>query len=130
MEAVPCRVARRVQAAGPGAGLGILILDGTRTERQMPGDKEERDASFGSKFKMYSYLTPVCTNKRGVVLWLGKTMHGSTNDKGALNKNEFSFGRWMDNFHAEYIEPDKRFTLIWDLGFPGVEDLYPGIVSW
>lgn len=110
----------------PGPGLGILILDGTHTERQRPGDKEERDASFGGKFKMHSYMTLVCTNKRGAVLWLGKTMYGSINDKGALNKNEFSFGKWTDNLHAEYIEPDKRFTLIWDLGFPGVEDLYPG----
>ena len=110
----------------PGPGLGIMIFDGTHTERQRPGDKEERDASFGGKFKMHSYMTLVGTNRWGVVLWLGKTMYGSTNDKGALNKNEFSFGKWTDNLHAEYIEPDKRFTLIWDLGFPGVEDLYPG----
>ena len=110
----------------PGQGLGILIIDGTHTERQRPKDKEERDASFGGKFKMHSYTTLVCTNKWGAILWIGETKYGSTNDKGALNENEFSFGKWTANLHDEYIEPEMRFTMIWDLGFPGVEKMYPG----
>ena len=110
----------------PGPGLGILIIDGTDTERQRPKDKDERDASFGGKFKMHSYTTLVCSNWRGAILWLGDTKYGSTNDKGALNENEFSFGKWTAGLHAEHVPPSRRFTLIFDLGFPGVESMYPG----
>lgn len=110
----------------PGQGLGTLIIDGTHTERQRPKDKEERDASYGGKFKMYSYTTLVCSNKYGGLLWLGKTMHGSINDKGALNKNEPSFGKWTAKLHDKNVGQKWRFTLIYDLGFPGVKDKYPG----
>ena len=109
-----------------GPGLGILIIDGTDSERQRPKDKDERDMSFSGRFKMYSYSTLICTNKRGAILWLGKTKYGSTNNKGALNENEFSFGKWTARLHAECNVPSKKFTTIWDLGFPGVESEYPG----
>lgn len=110
----------------PGQGLGILIIDGTHTERQRPKDKEERDASYGGKFKMYSYTTLVCSNRYGGILWLGKTLHGSINDKGALHKNEPSFGKWTAKLHDKNVGPKWRFTLIYDLGFPGVEGEHPG----
>lgn len=110
----------------PGHGLGILIIDGTHTERQRPTDKKERDASWGGKFKMHSYTTLFCTNKYGAILWLGNTLHGSTNDKGALNKNEPNFGKWTARLHDEKCDPEWRFTIIFDLGFPGTEGDYPG----
>ena len=110
----------------PGQGMGDLIIDGTRTRRQRPKDKEERKASIGGRRKIPSYNTLVCTNKIGGVLWLGETKHGRKNDKGALNEGGFSFGKWTDKLHAKRVAPRDRFTLLWDLGFPGVEDMYPG----
>ena len=75
---------------------------------------------------MYSYGTLVCSNMFGAILWAGPTKYGSTNDKGSLNEDEFSFGKWTANLHAKKTKPWMRFTLIWDLGFPGVEEKYPG----
>ena len=120
------RTRREFKQLVPGHGRGVLIIDGTRTRRQRPKDKKERKASIGGRHKVPSYNTLVCTNKIGGVLWLGKTKHGRMNDKGALNEGEFSFGKWTANLHAKRVAPRDRFTLIWDLGFPGVEDMYPG----
>ena len=110
----------------PGQGLGVLILDGTHTERQRPKDKEERKASFGGKFKMHSFATLLCTNSWGGVLWIGPTRHGSVHDKGSLNMRRFTFGKWTVNVQEEYVDPKMRFTLIGDRAFVALGDMFPG----
>lgn len=110
----------------PGPGLGIVLIDGFQTERQRPQDKEERKASFGTKFQMHAFSTLACTNKRGGVLWLGPTRHGRVHDKGSLNMRSFTFGKWTAEIREEYVDPEKRFTLIGDTAFVAMEKMFPG----
>lgn len=110
----------------PGQGLGVLIIDGTHTERQRPTDKAERKASFGGKFKMHSFVTLVCTSRIGAILWIGPTRHGSVHDKGSFNMRRFTFGRWTANLKAKHVDPKMRFTLIGDLAFIGLKEMFPG----
>ena len=110
----------------PGQGLGVLLIDGTHTERQRPKDKEERDASYGGKFKMHSFTTLICTNGRGVVLWIGPTRHGSVHDKGSLNMRMITFGKWTAKLDKEHVNPKMRFTLIGGSAFTALDKMCPG----
>ena len=109
--------------------MGVLIIDGARAGRQSPKDKNVREASIGGRRNIPSRYALACTGKIGGALWLGKAKHGRKSDKGAPSEGEFGFGKWTGILHAKRAAPRDRFALLWNPGFPGAEDAYPGQVG-
>lgn len=108
-----------------GHGRGVIIIDGSQSERDRPQDRHERDLSASGRYKMHSFLNLVCANKAGALLWLSPTLYGSENEFEVLKTYEPDFGMWTEKLRAEYVDPSERFTIPVDLGYVGIQKLYP-----
>ena len=56
-----------------------IIVDGTEVPRQRPADKDERKTYSGKK-KQFTFNTTVISNKKGLILNVGKTFKDCTHD--------------------------------------------------
>lgn len=104
----------------------ILKVDGTEVPRQRPTDKEARKTHSGKK-KRFTFNTTVITNKDGLILSLGKTFEGGTHDLTMIAQDMIDFGRWSEGMYQTNTPEDKKFTILGDKGYIGMEKHYPGV---
>ncbi len=62
-----------------------ILIDGTMTPADRPGDKTARKTRYTGRKKRRMYNTPVTTNLDGLAPDCSETVDGSVNDKGLMN---------------------------------------------
>ncbi len=108
-----------------------ILVDGTLTPIDRPGDKTARKTRYTGRKKRHMYNTLVTTNLDGLALDCSETVDGSVNDKGLMNAGGGpDFGR-----HAKAMkraenadDPESAFTVYSDLGFEGIQKMLPGAI--
>ena len=104
----------------------ILKVDGTEVPRQRPTDKEARKTYSGKK-KRFTFNTTIITNNDGLILSLGKIFEGGTHDLTMIVPDTIDFGRWSEGMYQTNTPEDKKFTILGDKGYTGMEKHYPGV---
>lgn len=105
----------------------ILKIDGTEVPRQRPTDRDARKKTYSGKKKQFTFNTTIVTNNDGLILAAGRTFEGSTHDLTMIAQDPIDFGKWSKGMYKNDTPEDKKFTILGDKGYIGMEKHYPGI---
>lgn len=90
-----------------------LIFDGTENSIERPQDNDNQKSKFSGKKKTHTDISLLLSDKKTWIYYLSELYDGSHVDMGILKK-EFPPGQgWF-----------KKFKVLFDLGFVGVDKLY------
>ncbi len=106
-----------------------LLIDGTLTPVDRPGDKTAGETRYTGRKKRHMYNTLVTTNLGGLMMDCSKTADGSVNDKGMMNAGGGpDFGRHARSMKSagNADDPENAFVIYTDLGFGGMQKMLPG----
>ncbi len=118
------------RSAIPGDGGGTIIIDGTHTKVERPQDAERRREVYTGRKKTCTYNTTVVSNLEGVIIALGNTCPGTTNDLTMLKDDQFLLDGIIDDMQRTDIAEKDRINVYTDAGYLGIIKHLPGINSW
>ena len=104
-----------------------LYIDGTFAKVQRP--QENQQEYYSGKRKTHTYNTTIISNKDQLIVDIGKSFAGNAHDFTMLKEDPPEFGRWSDSMKDPKTNPDSKITLLSDLGYKGIEKLFPGANS-
>ncbi len=118
------------RSAIPGDGGGTIIIDGTHTKVERPQDAERRREVYTGRKKICTYNTTIVSNLEGVIIALGKTCPGTTNDLTMLKDDQFLLDGIINDMYRTDIAEKDRINVYTDAGYLGIIKHLPGINSW
>ena len=126
----------------------MLLLDGAHMSIARSGDPDQRAMDYSGKKKAFTRNTIIITSPDGLILWISKSVPGSTHDLTLLKDNMPDFGSLTDMMSQEGAPesgctnlmmnngpPNASFliglasrqpVIVVDKGLKGVEKVYPG----
>ncbi len=104
---------------------GETYIDGTYAKVQRPTENQE--AFYSGKRKTHTYNTTITSNKDHLILDASPAVEGRTVDITMLRDNPPDFGKWTESMMNPNTPKDDMFDVYVDLGYLGIEKLYPGV---
>ena len=106
-----------------------FYVDGTVTPVTRSMDSETRRDTYSGRHKKHAYNTLIIANQDGLVIDTSKTAPGSKHDFGILKEHKMNFGVHAKSMKNPNTPQQERITVYSDLGFEGINKVYPGIIS-
>ncbi len=107
-----------------------VIVDGTHIDIQRPTDKEPRKEAYSGKKKSFTRNTQVIADKKGLAMYASKSAPGSTHDLTMIKNNPPDLGILTARMRSNRKHPeDEKVKMFSDLGYMGIEEVYPGATS-
>ena len=100
-----------------------ILIDGTVTPVQRPGDAQQQEAVYSGKNKKHCYNTLILANTDGMIIGASTPAEGSTHDMAVLDK----FKPELDGLFNSLGKKAKNLQLYSDKGFIGIDKRFPNI---
>ena len=112
----------------------FILLDGTHSRIMRSGDPDWRKYTYSGKKKAFTYNTNIITAPNRMILWIGKSVPGSTHDLTLLREDMPDFGFLTKAMMAATapgcLPGESRTVIVVDKGYQGIQVLYPGAEIW
>ncbi len=118
------------RSAIPGDGRGTIVIDGTHTKVERPQDAERRREVYTGRKKICTYNTTIVSNLECIIIVLGKTCPGTTNDLTMLKDDQFLLDGIIDDMYRTDIAEKDRINVYTNARYLGIIKHLPGINSW
>ena len=106
-----------------------LMADGTEIPIERPQDDEVQKRYYSGKKKRHTVKSTIVTNRDGLIIYAGPPHEGRTHDMEMLRLDDPDLGIVTRRMKSART-PDAKKVVSWsDLGYAGIDGLYPGIMS-
>ena len=105
-----------------------LMTDGTEMQIERPQDDETQKRYYSGKKKRHTVKAAIVTNRDGLIIYAGPPHGGSTHDMKMLRLDDPDLGVITERMKSGRTSDAKKVVSWSDLGYAGIEKLYPGII--
>ena len=108
-----------------------VIVDGTHIDIQRPLDKEPRKGGvLGQEEGLYAQHPRVIADKKGLATYASESAPGSAHDLTMIKNNPSDLGTLTARMRSNRKHPeDEKVKLFSDMGYVGIKNLYPVVIS-
>ena len=104
------------------------MTDATEFPVERPHDNEMQQDYYSGKKKRHTAKATIIINKNVLIIFAGPIHNGKTHDMAMLRLDDPDFGMMTKRMKSTNT-PEKHKQVSWsDMGYEGVDSLYPGIV--
>ena len=106
----------------------LVIIDGMHVGVDRTADPDTNRDNYSGKKKRMTYNTPILINNRGQILWISRTVPGSTHDLTLLKENPPDFGYLTKLMLDPNTPTEMRPMIMGDKGFIGAGNTFKGSI--